>query len=278
MLATDISKTWREAGYSVTGLSHEQLDITDSEAVRTTMDQIKPDIVINTPGISVDACETEPEIGYKIHTWAAQNIAIHCERVGSECVYISTCGLFGDDTKFYSEYDPVELKTQYARSKYLGEQTSGLKCQKLFIVRPGWLYGGEIGHSRNFVHQRYLEARNSPRIVSATDKFGCPTYTLDLSEKLLEIVESRQYGLYHVTNAGEASRYQYVKFIIDCFGMNTEVEPVDSSSFQRTAPVPDCELLENLNIKFLGLNAMPDWQDAIERYVWILKHNGTLIS
>lgn len=278
MLATDISKTWSTAGYKVIGLSHKQLDIIDPEAVRIAVDQFKPDIVINTPGISVDACEAEPEVGYKIHAWAAQNIATQCQRVGAECVYISTCGLFGDNTKFYSEYDPVELKTKYATSKYYGEQLSALKCQKLFVIRPGWLYGGEISHSRNFVQQRYLEARNSTSMVSATDKFGSPTYTVDLAEKLLEIVQAEQHGLYHITNSGEASRYEYVKFIIDCFGMDTVVEPVDSSFFQRTAPVPDCEMLDNLNIKFLGLNPMPSWQDAIERYVWVLKHNGPSVS
>lgn len=278
MLASDISKVWTEAGYTVTELPHESLDITRPDQVSLAMDGIKPNIVINTPGISVDVCETDPRAGYRIHTWAAQNIATNCRRIGAVCVYISTCGLFGDDIKFYSEYDPVEIKTKYARSKYLGEKVSSIQCEELFVIRPGWLFGGQISHSRNFVYQRYLEAVDKHTLISAADKYGSPTYTMDLSKKLLEVVESEQYGLYHITNTGQASRYEYVQFIIDCLGIDATVDPVDSSFFQRSAPVPDCEMLENLNIQFLGIDLMSDWQDAIDRYVWQLKRQGLTLS
>ena len=274
MLATDISKIATDAGYHVIGLSHSELDVTRAQSVGEVLKRVRPDFVINTPGIGVDACEVEPEQGYRLHSWAAQVMAQECQRIGAVCVYISTCGLFGDEVKFYSEYDPVCLKTHYAKSKYLGEQATVQTCDKSIIIRPGWLFGGDTAHARNFVYQRYLEARKEPVIRSAADKIGTPTFTQDLADKVLEIMRSEQFGLYHVTNSGRASRFEYVKCIVEAFGLETTVEPVDSSAFPRTAPVPDCELLENLNIKFAGLSPLRSWQDAIHNYVATLKRAG----
>ena len=271
MLATDLARAGTAAGYRVTGLSHGELDVTQAQQVREALEQIKPDIVVNTPGISVDACEVDPERGFRIHTWAAQVVAHECHRVGAWCVYISTCGLFGDEVKFYSEYDQPALKTQYARSKLLGEQAVLQRCDKTIVIRPGWLFGGDTTHARNFVYQRFLEANKEPVLKSAADKFGAPTSTLALSEKILEIVQSELIGLYHVTNSGSASRYDYVKFIVEAFGLDTRVEPVDSSAFPRAAPVPDCELLDNLNLKFAGLEPLGPWQEALGAYVATLK-------
>ena len=267
MLACDINRVWAAAGWEVIGLSHGELDITLPDQVKQALEQVRPAIVINTPGLGVDACETDPEVGYRLHTWAPEMLARECNRTGADFVYISTCGLFGDEVKHYSEYDPVSLKTQYARSKYLGEQRAMQACPNTYVIRPGWLFGGTPSHQRNFVYQRYLEAQKSAVLRSANDKFGCPTFTGDLAAKLLEVMETGAYGLYHVTNSGTASRFDYVKCIVDAFGLNNTVEPVDSSSFARAAPVPDCELLENLNIKFLGLEPLSPWQEAIKKYV-----------
>ena len=267
MLATDMARVWTGSGYQAVGLSHAQLDVTSASQVSEALEQTRPDIVVYTPGLGVDTCEQEPEKGYRLHTWAPAQMARRCESLGATFVYISTCGLFGDEVRFYSEYEPVQTKTQYARSKFLGEQASTQACQRTFVIRPGWLFGGTPSHQRNFVFQRFLEAKKESVIRSAGDKFGSPTSTEELAAKILEIVDTREYGLYHVTNTGRASRYEYVKCIVEAFGLDTTVEAVDSSSFLRAAPVPDCELLDNLNIKFLGLEPLAPWQDAIERYV-----------
>jgi len=272
MLATDMARTWSESGYDVVSLSHSQLDITQADQVKQAIEMTAPDVVVHTPGIGVDACETVPEDGFNLHTWSAGLVGRQCQRRGAALVYISTCGLFGDEKQFNAEYEPVVLKTQYARSKFLGEQEAMRQCERSFIIRPGWLFGGSPSHNRNFVYQRYLEAKraeasDTPVIRSASDKFGNPTATAELSAMILAIVDTQEYGLYHVTNAGAASRYDYVKCIVEAFGLTTAVEPVTSDSFVRSAPVPDCELLDNLNVKFLGLEPLGPWQEAIQRYV-----------
>ena len=279
MLAFDLARVWSEAGYEVTGLSHAELDVTHASKVREAVQGLKPDVVFLTPGTGVDACEEDPAVGFRLHTWSAKVMAQACDQAGAEMVYVSTCGLFGDTVREYSEYDPVELKTQYAKSKFLGEQATQEHCRRSFVIRPGWLFGGTTEHSRNFVYQRYLEAKQKPLLQSANDKFGCPTHTGDIAAKSLELVESKQYGLYHVTNYGMASRYDYVKQIVGSFGLDTAVEPVNSSLYARSAPVPDCEVLENLNLQFLGLAPMSSWQEAIQRYVADLKKlNPALVT
>lgn len=274
MLATDMAQVWTSAGYEVLSFSHAQLDVTQPSHLRAALEQARPHILVYTPGLGVDICEKEPEKGYRLHTWAPAVAARQCQRIGATLVYISTCGLFGDGVRFNSEYHPVELKTEYARSKHLGELATAQVCERTFVIRPGWLFGGAPSHQRNFVYQRFLEARDQPVIHSANDKFGCPTFTQELAAKILEVLETEEYGLYHLTNSGRATRYEYVKYIVECFGLDTAVEPVDSSSFPRVSPVPDCELLENLNIKFLGLELMPPWQEAVQRYVNELRRQG----
>jgi len=114
MLATDLARVAANAGFQVVGLPRHELDVTQTAQVNSALERLKPNLVVNTPGIAVDTCEAEPEKGYRIHTWATGVVARACQRIGAAFVQISTCGLFGDDIKCYSEYDPVSLKTQYA--------------------------------------------------------------------------------------------------------------------------------------------------------------------
>ena len=160
--------------------------------------------------MGVDLCETTPEEGYRTHSWASGILARSCERIGATFLYISSCGLFGDELKFYSEYDPVVLKTKFAHSKSLGELEAKNHCQKVFVVRCGWLFGGMSSHRRNFVYQRFKEAREKSVINSAGDKFGSPTYTCDLASKMLELLKTDSYGTYHVSNTGGCSRFRSI--------------------------------------------------------------------
>ncbi|MFQ5801465.1 MAG: SDR family oxidoreductase [Candidatus Methylomirabilales bacterium] len=271
MLATDLARVAETRGFEVVSLSHGQFDVIQPSQVRGVLEGLKPDYVIHTVGLGVDFCETNPEEAYRVHAWATGCIARHCQRLGATLVHISTCGLFGDEVRFYSEYDPVTLKTKYAHAKFLAELAAAGHCERTYNVRPGWLFGGTPAHKKNFVCQRFEEARGQPVLKSAGDKFGSPTYTEDLTVKLLELLATEEYGLYHISNEGGGSRYEYVKCIVEAFGLPTSVEMVDSSFYPRPSPVPGSEMLENLKVKFLGLRPLEPWQDAIRRYVSKLK-------
>ena len=266
MLACEAAVLFLAKGHEVWAPDIDELDITDHKKTSETVLDLKPSLVLHTAALHVDDCENDPEKAYKINAWSSQSLARACCRAGSELVYISSCGYFGDEIRPYSEYDKVVLKTVYAKSKYRGEDLCLKECERTFAVRPGWLFGGSIKQKKNFVYQRYLEAKKNPVLRSASDKFGSPTYIGDLVSKIEEIIESKFYGIYHVTNAGGCSRAEYVKKIIDSCGLKNEVIPVDSNAFPRKANVPSCEILDNWNLKFIGLAKMPSWQDAIERY------------
>lgn len=270
MLATELESFYTQQGADVTAPTHQQLDITEWTVVSKAITDFRPRYVFHTAAMHVDACEEDPEMAFKANAWASANLARACNNSGARFIYISSCGYFGDEIKYYSEYDPVVLKTVYARSKHQGEVLALKECGMTFAVRPGWLFGGSIKHKKNFVYQRYLEARAKPFLQSAEDKYGSPTYTADLVIKIDEILKTDQPGLYHVTNGGGCTRADYVKKIIESCGLKTTIEPVDSRLFPRKANVPDCEMLHNWNLKFLGLSPMPAWEEAIERYSRIM--------
>ncbi len=269
MLSTDFIKTAAaESGIEVSGMNRDQMDICDAASVRKAFHEIKPDWVLHAAALTdVDYCEENPEKAFRVNAEGTRNVAIQGESMGAVIVYISTCGLFGDEIKAYVETDPVELKTKYAQSKYAGEKTVIDKCSKYYIIRPGWLFGGLPHHQNNFVYQRYLEARNKSSINSVVNRYGSPTYTKHLSGKILQLLKSNYFGLYHITNSGHASSYEYVRKIIETWKLPTEVIPVDSNMFPRKAPVPDCEMLKNQRLQQKEFELLPHWHEAIEEYI-----------
>ncbi|MDA0748560.1 MAG: NAD(P)-dependent oxidoreductase [bacterium] len=272
MLATDLTTQLSErGGYEVCPLSHAELDVTDGVRVKDAVEEMRPGVVIHTAAMHVDPCEEDPDRALEVNAWATRSLARACEQHGVTLVYISTCGLFGDRLRAYSEYDPVVLKTAYARSKYEGELFVRQFCGRHFIVRPGWLFGGSVAHAKNFVVKRREEATKAPVVRSVFDKHGSPTYTGDLSGRIADLLETDEYGTYHVTNGGGCSRAAYVRRILTCFGLETRVEEVDSSHYPRKADVPDCEILEGLNCQFLGMEPLPPWEEAVARYVEMIR-------
>lgn len=270
MLGSCIEAFYLKNGDKVLAPAHAELDILDYNRLQDAISSFKPDYVFHTAALHVNDCEENSELAFRLNTEASVNLARLCLKHNALLVYISSCGYFGDEIKYYSESDPVVLKTVYARTKYEGEQLSMQENKKTFAIRPGWLFGGRITHKKNFIYQRYQEAKVSSIIKSASDKYGCPTYTEDFVNKIEEVINTGQFGLYHLTNNGGCTRAQYVKKIIESCNLKTEVQAVDSSYFPRRANTPNCELLNNLNLIKLGLAPMPPWQDAIERYTKIM--------
>ena len=269
MLAGDVRAALVATGrWRATAPSRLDFDITDGVAVTRHVSAVKPDAVINTAVLHVEPSEKSPEEAFRVNAWGVHNLAIACEEVGATLVQISTCGLFGDDVRPYDEYDPVVLKTVYARSKHAGERYAAELCSRSLILRLGWLFGGSPAHSRNFVAARIREALGAEgALQSAADKHGSPTYTGDVADRLISLVEMGSVGLFHLANSGAATRAEYVRQILTSTGLSTVVKDVDSSHFPRVAPVPDCEVLTSLNLGYAGLTPLPPWPAAIDRYV-----------
>lgn len=266
MLASAIEDFYRKTEVEILAPTHLELNVLDRVEVINAVSAFKPDYIFHTAALHVNACEDDPEMAFKLNAWASGNLARICQKIGARLIYISSCGYFGDEIKYYSEYDPVVLKTLYARSKYQGEVLAMNECENTFAIRPGLLFGGSIKQPKNFAYQRYLEALKKPVLQSAGDKYGSPTYVGDLVIKIDDLLQADFPGLYHVSNNGGCSRAEYVKRIVDSCGLDVSVEEVDSTHFPRKAKVPDCEMLNNWNLKFLGISLLPSWEEAVERY------------
>ena len=268
MLAADVAAHLRgRPGFGVVSLDRSSLDIARRRDVESAMDAHRPSVVVNTAALHVDECEADPERAYAVNAWSAGVLARACERAGAALIHMSTGGLFGDTLKAYHEYDPVVLKTTYAASKYAGEELVRQHCQRHFVLRLGWLYGGAFEHRRDFVLARYREGTRKAVVESASDKHGSPTYAGDVARLIPALLDSQEYGLYHAANQGSCTRAEYVRRIFQELGLRTRVEEVDSSHFPRKADVPDCEILTSLNLGYAGLAQLPPWEEALARYV-----------
>jgi dTDP-4-dehydrorhamnose reductase len=245
------------------------MDVRQLESVREAVSLERPDCVVHTAAFTnVDESERSPELAYMVNTLGSCNVALACADAGAVMVYVSSCGVFdGKKGKPYTEFDQPSPLTHYHRSKYLGEESVARFCRRHFIVRPGWLFGGNLQHKRNFVEGRRREAMSKHEIVSANDKFGSPTYTVDFAKQVLDLIETQAFGTYHVANLGFASRYEYVMETIRCLGLPNQVTAVESDFFPRLAPVPDCEALDNMCLRMRGILIMRPWPEAMQDYV-----------
>jgi dTDP-4-dehydrorhamnose reductase len=269
MLGSDFGMVLAGAGHTVVAYPHEKLDVRRLEQVTHFVSLERPDCVIHAAALTnVDECERNPEISYAANTVGTWNVALACSQLDTLVVYVSSCGVFdGTKAEPYTEFDQPAPRTHYHQSKYLGEQFVEKLCKKYFIVRPGWLFGGSTQHRRNFVEARRREALAKTDLVSAKDKFGSPTYTVDFAEQVIELIHSGAYGVYHVANIGFASRYEYVSEIVKGLALPATVRPVGSDVFPRSAPVPAWEALDNLCLRLRGILRMRPWQEAMQDYV-----------
>ena len=269
MLGSDWVDYLRTKGGNVIGMNKQELDITDLENMRLTFQRIKPDLVIHTAAhTNVNEGEIFKDVSYKINFIGSWNVALLCQEYNIKLVFISSCGIFdGKKLDPYNEFDEPNPLTHHHKSKLSAEKIVSKLVNKLFIFRPGWLFGGDFSHKKNFVANRYKEALNQPFINSNHGQKGSPTYTKDFIKKADEIIEQEAYGLYHISNVCCSTRFEYVQKCISEFGLSTKVVGVDSKDFKRSAKVSNSEALDNYVLKLRGFKEMRSWQDALKEYI-----------
>jgi len=249
-------------------------DITDAIYVNKTLNKIKPNVIIHTAAYTdVEGCEKNPEKAYKINTIGTQNLVNYCIDKNILFIYISSTGLYGDSKEeSYTEFDSVNPTTIHHKSKYEAEKIVKNHLCKFLILRTGWLFGGSIEHTKNFVYQRYLEAIKKDIVYSDASQIGNPTYVVDFVKQIEVLIDKKQYGVYNCVNeANNISRYDYVKKIIELFEINSTIKVASSSMFKRVAPVSKNESAINYKLNLLDLNIMRSWQEALASYIEILK-------
>jgi dTDP-4-dehydrorhamnose reductase len=259
-LGQELAETLPERGHEVVALSRGELDVADAEAVRRSIEAHSPELVINAAAYTnVDGCETETDLAYSVNALGPRNLAQACERRGCQLLHVSTNYVFdGESDRPYEPFDPPNPISAYGRTKLAGEEYVKHLSNRWYIVRSAGVYGR--GH--NFVRTMLRVVTERDVLKVKSDEFISPTYARDLAWGIAEVVESGRYGLYHLTNAGSCSWYEFAREIFRLAGVEVEVVPIPGSEYPLPAARPANGLLSSL-----GSLELRYWKEALANYL-----------
>ena len=255
-------------GIECVGADKEDFDITEEAETSEYIKSCHPDAVIHCAAYTaVDKAEDEKEICEKVNVTGARNVAKACEDIGAKMVYISTDYVFGDDGTQPIETDsPKNPRNVYGRTKLQGENEVLNCCTRSFIIRTSWVFGV---NGSNFIKTicKLASERDSIKVVN--DQIGSPTYTHDLAVLICDMVATDKFGIYHATNEGFCSWYDFACEIIRAGGYDddTEIIPIPSSEYPAKAVRPLNSRLSKRSLDSAGFKHLPGWQDALARYI-----------
>lgn len=256
------------------GVDIAEMDITNEDIVRKVISaEVEKglDAVIHCAAYTaVDKAEDEKELSHKINALGTKYIAKICEEKNITLMYISTDYVFdGEGDKPWKVDDKRAPLNTYGYTKYEGELFVE-KLSKFFIVRISWVFGL---NGNNFIKTMLKLGKEREELNVVNDQIGSPTYTKDLSALLADMVISDKYGVYHATNEGLCSWYDFAKEIFKQAGINIKVNQVDSTAFPVKAKRPHNSRLDKSKLDENGFKHLPTWQDALRRYLEELKES-----
>ncbi len=252
--------------HSLFGLDLPEHDITDHQALVRAIVDFAPDVVIHAAAFTdVDRCELEPDKAYAVNALGTQNVALACQACSAEMAYVSTNEVFdGTKSEPYLEFDPPNPIGVYGRSKLAGEMYVRDLLERFYIVRTAWLHtrGGN-----NFVTKIIRAADKRGRLSVVTDEISSPTYAPDLATAIARLIHTGHYGIYHLTNAGYCSRYEFASKILALSGRNqVPVTPITSDQYPRVATPPLYTVIRNYcAATALDITLRP-WEEALEEH------------
>lgn len=253
-------------GHTVAGYDIATMDVTNGDAVRARLDDTRPELVVHCAAMTaVDQCAENPDRALLVNGLGTQAVAQACLTHGAAMLYISTNEVFdGRETQPYSEYDRPNPINAYGRSKWVGEQVVRDLVPRHFIVRTAWLFAHGGG---NFVHAVLRAAREGRALRVVTNEISSPTYADDLADAIARLIETGRYGIYHLVNEGQVSRYGFARQALDLAGYgDTPIEPIALAEYQRASQPPQYAALRNFAAAQLGIRLRP-WQDALAAFI-----------
>ncbi len=265
-LGHDVMEELKKRGHEAVGVDVAEMDITDEEKVREVFSEICPEAVIHCAAYTaVDRAEEEEETCRLVNAEGTEHIAGICREKDCKLLYLSTDYVFpGEGERPWEPEDPAAPLNVYGQTKYEGEQAIRRYLDKFFIVRISWVFGINGG---NFVKTMLRLGKEKGAVTVVSDQIGSPTYTRDLSALLADMIEGEKYGIYHASNEGFCSWYEFAKEIFRLAGLKVSVTPVDSGQFQTRAKRPKNSRLNKDKLIKNGFNRLPAWQDALRRYL-----------
>jgi dTDP-4-dehydrorhamnose reductase len=242
------------------------LDVTRREEVLTAVSALRPQVILHAAAFTaVDDCERDPDRAFGVNALGTRHVAEAARRYGAHLVVLSTDYVFeGTTSRPYVEWDETRPLSVYGRSKLGAEREAGPEAT---IIRTAWLSGH---HGKNIVRTILELSQTDTPLRFVDDQRGSPSFCADVAGAVLNLADARLGGVFHVTNAGDASWYEFARAVLASAGKNpARVEPILTRDFApvRPAPRPPYSVLDNAAMRLSGLPLLPPWEDALERLV-----------
>jgi len=260
----ELSSTREEIELAATDV---ETDITKLEDVRSFTGEFKPDVIINCAAYTdVDGCESNRETAFAVNGEGPKNLAMISAELKIPLIHFSTDYVFdGTAKKAYREDSPPAPLQVYGESKLQGENFIRECTDKFYIIRTSWLYGY---NGKNFVDTIVSAAAQKDELKVVSDQIGSPTFTRDLAHIIRKFLfEKPEYGIYHYTNEGSCSWYEFAKEIVRIKELNCRVAPVSTAEYKRPAARPRFSVLSKEKIKNELRIDIPHWTKALETYL-----------
>ena len=271
-LGFDCVRILKERGYRmVLGIDKDELDITDEEAVNRFILEYKPDVIMhNAAWTAVDKAEEMPELVYKVNALGPKYIANAANKVGAKMFYISTDYVFdGEGTTPFEVDSPKDGLSIYGKTKSQGEDFVIGETNKYFIIRISWVFGI---NGNNYIKTMLKLSKLKDELNIVCDQIGSPTYTYDLANLMADMMETDKFGVYHATNEGFCSWYDFTKYIYKAKGITkVKVNPITTEEYLKINPNqakrPLNSRMSKSSLTKAGFNLLPKWEDAVDRYL-----------
>lgn len=265
-LGYDVVNELEKRGLEAVGVDIQEMDITDADSVSQVIGETAPDAVIHCAAYTaVDAAEDNVEVCRKVNADGTRNIANMCKKLDIPMIYISTDYVFdGQGERPWQPDDERAPLNVYGQTKYEGELAVQELLEKYFIVRIAWVFGV---NGKNFIKTMLNLGKTRDRLTVVNDQFGSPTYTYDLARLLVDMIQTDKYGIYHATNEGICTWYEFACEIFRQAGLTVDVAPVTADQYPAKAKRPSNSRMSKDKLEEMGFERLPSWQDALGRYL-----------
>lgn len=264
-LASDLIRVLK-GDHEIYAFNRREMDITDLATVQNTVRNIGPDLIIHAAAYTkVDQAEQEQDAAFLVNTYGTRNMAVAAQPIGAKIIYLSTDYVFAGTADLpYREFDAVGPLNVYGKSKLAGEEMIKSLTDKFYIIRTSWVYGQ---HGSNFVKTMLRMGKEREELFVVDDQIGSPTYTMDLAFFIRELMLTDKYGIYHASNSGYCSWYEFAEAIFEEVGLSIRVHPVTIKEVPRLAPRPAFSVLDHLSIRTNGFSAFRHWREALKEFL-----------
>lgn len=265
-LGYDFQRLFDELKKEYIATDRDELDITDIKKVREFVKNKNITLIINCAAYNnVDKAEDEEELCKKLNTYAPRDLAIVAKEIGADYITYSTDFVFDGEKKVpYTEEDIPNPLSAYGKSKYEGEKEVFKVKQDSFVVRTSWVFG--IANN-NFNKQVINWSKSKDELSIVDDQISSPTYSKDLAYYSWELIKTKKYGLYHLSNTGEASKYDQGKYVLDKIGWQGKLNRAKTKDFNLKAQRAEYTKLDSSKLEKAIGKKIPSWENGIDRFL-----------